>query len=564
MADEKVGQYVKVRKLGEGGMAEVWLARHEVLRVDRAIKFLNQQYRGRADVEERFLEEGKNQFALKHPNIVTVHDVVQHGGSNYLVMDYIEGRDLEKILDERRGPLSIRDTVVLANQLLKGLGFAHSRGVVHRDIKPSNILVSVSGTVFVMDFGIAKVLHESPVAGTRRLTTAGVPLGTPDYMSPEQIRDSSAVDPRSDIYSFGCLLYEMLTGRPPFFNGEGNETDYVIKRAHEMEIPEPPVHKNPAIPAALNAITLRCLAKTQSDRPQSCNEILAEIRKFEAETIRVTATPRTAAQNAGAEQGAAKPSAAETVKPPVATTERRVTVVEDLHSDPIPRTDLSKNKGVPRTATVVMEPEDSGPRENSALPVPNPLPKRRQRWVVSAGMILLAGALGGGTWLVFQSHTAPEQHKTTPQPQPTPTPGPLPAPQPQPKPGAQPASGPSDITHPPRPVPPNPNPQPKPLPPEPTPQPKPAESSGTMEWTGVPPSPVRLVTIYRSTSGTSAGTLTGTLFPAKPVLITISPTGAAFVVSNPSAADNYNTLRLRVTHQGMQNLYITWTTKGND
>jgi serine/threonine protein kinase len=204
----RVGDYILVKKLGEGGMAEVWLARHAVTAQLRAIKFLNKQFQGIPEVEARFQTEGESQ--LVNPNIVRIYEVGQFEGSSYLVMDFIDGRDLEKILDSRRGPLTVPEAVDISMQILAGLGFAHQSGIVHRDIKPSNVLVDSEGQAYLMDFGIAKALR-----GTRSVTQVNSRLGTPDYMSPEQIRNPRDVDRRSDIYSFGCMFYELLTGWPP-------------------------------------------------------------------------------------------------------------------------------------------------------------------------------------------------------------------------------------------------------------------------------------------------------------------------------------------------------------
>ncbi len=275
----RVGEYVLVRKLGEGGMAEVWLARHTTSAQLRAIKFLNQQFQGIPEVEARFQTEGESQ--LVHPNIVRIYQVGQETGSSYLVMQFIDGRDLEKILDSRRGPLTVPEAVDIAMQILAGLGFAHASGIVHRDIKPSNVLVDSEGQAYLMDFGIAKALR-----GTRSVTQVNSRLGTPDYMSPEQIRNPRDVDRRSDIYSFGCLFYELLTGWPPFDRGAGYETEHDIKTAHCNELPTPPVERKSNLPAALNDIALACLAKAKEDRPQSCEEILAALDAYRAAVTR--------------------------------------------------------------------------------------------------------------------------------------------------------------------------------------------------------------------------------------------------------------------------------------
>src|ERR1022692_3208115 len=177
-------------------------------------------------------------------------------------MEFVDGQDLENILNSRRGPLTVPEALDIGAQILAGIGFAHSNGIIHRDIKPSNVLVDREGHAFVMDFGIAKVLRTG-----RMLTQVNSRLGTPDYMSPEQIRNPRDVDHRSDIYSFGCLFYELLTGWPPFDRGEGYETEHDIKTAHVSQPPTPPMVRKTGLPAELNQITLRCLEKSKDNRP---------------------------------------------------------------------------------------------------------------------------------------------------------------------------------------------------------------------------------------------------------------------------------------------------------
>ncbi len=263
----RVGDYLLARKLGEGGMAEVWLARHAETGELRAIKFLNRQFQGYPEVEARFQTEGNCQ--LIHPNIVRIYQVGQENGSSYIAMEFVDGRDLEKILDSRRGPLTIPEAVDIGMQILGGLGFAHSNGIIHRDIKPSNVLLDSEGHAKLMDFGIAKA-----AGATRSVTQVNSRLGTPDYMSPEQIRNPRDVDSRSDVYSFGCMFYELLTGWPPFDRNAGYETEHEIKTAHVSHPPTPPCERRDKLPQELNDITLHCLAKTQEERPQSCAEIV--------------------------------------------------------------------------------------------------------------------------------------------------------------------------------------------------------------------------------------------------------------------------------------------------
>jgi serine/threonine protein kinase len=266
----KVGQYVLERKLGEGGMAEVWEARHIHLGSRAAIKFLLPRVAGNRELEDRFLNEGKRQARLQHPNIVAATDFLQVDGRSYLVMQYVEGENLDTKLRQQKGSLARRDVQEISSDVLSALDYAHSLGVVHRDVKPSNILLDKNGRAMLSDFGIALALGED-----HRMTRTGMAVGTPDYMSPEQIVRPKAVDARSDIYSFGCVLYAMLTGRPPF-GGDG-ATEFYIQDCHVRTPPPPLAHHNPSISPALERVVLQCLEKDPAKRFQSCGLVLSAL-----------------------------------------------------------------------------------------------------------------------------------------------------------------------------------------------------------------------------------------------------------------------------------------------
>ncbi len=263
----KVGQYVLEHELGEGGMAEVWLARHLQLGSVAAIKFLLPGLSSNPELENRFLYEGKRQAALRHPNILQAIDFIQQDGRNYLVMQYVEGENLEAKLRERNGPLTLDEVHTISWDVLSALDYAHAAGVVHRDIKPSNILVEKSGRVWLTDFGIALALGEE-----NRLTRTGTAVGTAAYMSPEQIVRPKAVDSRADIYSFGCVLYTMLAGSPPF--GVDGETDFYIKDCHVRTPPPPIIYRNPAISPAIEQVVRKCLEKNPAERYQTCGAVM--------------------------------------------------------------------------------------------------------------------------------------------------------------------------------------------------------------------------------------------------------------------------------------------------
>src|SRR5262252_5559171 len=236
------GRYRIVRKLGTGGMANVYLAEDEVLGRRVAIKILNDRHAGDDQFVERFRREAKNAASLSHPNIVSIYDRGEAEGTYYIAMEYLDGRSLKELI-VARGPAPVNVAIDYARQILAALRFAHRHGIVHRDIKPHNVLVDAEGRLKVTDFGIAR-------AGTSQMTEAGSIIGTAQYLSPEQAR-GSAVSPSSDLYSVGVVLYEMLTGEVPFTG----DTPLEIAMKHLSAIPDPPSHKNPAVSRDLDLIT---------------------------------------------------------------------------------------------------------------------------------------------------------------------------------------------------------------------------------------------------------------------------------------------------------------------
>ena len=253
----RAGRYLILERLGQGGMGTVFRARDPDIGRDLAIKFLHPALCAERDGRLRFLREARAAGRLSHPNIVTVHDVGEIDGRPYMAMELLAGRTLAAELASGR-PLPVRDAAAIGAQLARALGYAHAHGVVHRDIKPGNIVRAPGTTAIkVTDFGIAHL--ESP--GTEHRTRAGLVLGTPQYMSPEQA-EGAPLDGRSDIFSAGIVLYEMLAGRRPF---EGDGLVAVAVRIARDE-PEPVERVNPRVPASLARVVARCLAKSPDER----------------------------------------------------------------------------------------------------------------------------------------------------------------------------------------------------------------------------------------------------------------------------------------------------------
>src|SRR6266511_110883 len=261
------GRYRIVRKLGTGGMANVYLAEDEVLGRRVAIKILNDRHAGDDQFVERFRREAKNAASLSHPNIVSIYDRGEAEGTYYIAMEYLDGRSLEELI-VARGPAPVHVAVDYARPILAAIRFAPRHGIVHRDIKPHNVLVDGEGRLKVTDFGIAR-------AGASQMTEAGSIIGTAQYLSPEQAKDAP-VDQTSDLYSVGVVLYELLTGVVPF----SGDTPVEIAMKHLSSVPEPPSAKRAEIPRDLDLVVLRALAKDTSERYHSAEEMDADLRRI--------------------------------------------------------------------------------------------------------------------------------------------------------------------------------------------------------------------------------------------------------------------------------------------
>ncbi|MGW7576016.1 protein kinase domain-containing protein [Streptomyces sp. NPDC054765] len=274
MAENRLVQrrYRLLDTIGRGGMGEVWRARDESLGRQVAVKCLKpmgpQHEQSFLPVlRERFRREARVAAALQHRGITVVHDFGEDDGTLFIVMELLSGRNLSQLLDDnRRQPLPVPDLMEIAEQVTAALAYTHEQAIVHRDLKPANIVRTADGTVKICDFGIARLGHD--IGFTARLTGTGIAMGSPHYMSPEQI-GAHGVDHRSDLYSLGCVLYEIATGVPPFDLGDA----WAVLVGHRDLTPKPPRTLRPDLPEAYERIMLELLAKDPDDRPRNADEL---------------------------------------------------------------------------------------------------------------------------------------------------------------------------------------------------------------------------------------------------------------------------------------------------
>lgn len=303
-APPKLGPYQLLAKLGEGGMGAVFKARHEHLEKIVAIKVLPKKAMQDAGAVARFRREMKAVGALHHPNIVGAHDAGEQQGTHFLVMEYVEGKDLSSLI-KQHGPVTIAQAISYMQQAAKGLAFAHSKNIVHRDIKPANLLVDGDGTVKILDLGLAR-LDDGGLANAEAqqgLTQTGQVMGTVDYMAPEQAFDTHRADAKADVYSLGCTLYRLLTGKNVF----DGETIVQKILAHREQPIAPLAEALPEVPPALDALYRRMLAKRPEERPTMA-EVATELETLQRSFItglRGAALPSiaVAAANAGSGSG---------------------------------------------------------------------------------------------------------------------------------------------------------------------------------------------------------------------------------------------------------------------
>ncbi|HEV2861362.1 MAG TPA: protein kinase, partial [Pyrinomonadaceae bacterium] len=260
MNGQIVGNYKIEHKLGEGGMGAVYRGIDMGLEREVAIKALRPELASQPQVVERFRSEAVTLAKLNHPNIATLYSFFRQGDQFYMVMEFVRGVTLDHVI-QQRGALPVEQAVPIFCKVLEGIDHAHEYGIVHRDIKPANMMLTERGNLKVLDFGIARIL------GTARMTRQGNVIGTIEYMSPEQVKGMET-DARSDIYSLGMLLYEMLTGRVPF----DIQNEFELMKAQIEYNPVPPRQLNPSIPEVVEQAIWRAIAKNPADRFQSAGD----------------------------------------------------------------------------------------------------------------------------------------------------------------------------------------------------------------------------------------------------------------------------------------------------
>jgi serine/threonine-protein kinase len=380
MIGEVLGSYQIIRKLGEGAMGEVYYAEHQFMERRAAVKVLRPELCANRDVINRFFAEAKAADLMKHPGIVQVYDCgVRDGGRAFIVMEFLEGETLGARLEREAQIQDVATILRIASQVAEALQAAHAHGIIHRDLKPDNVFLATEqpgGRVRakVLDFGVAKLRIPGQVAATQ----TGSIVGTPLYMSPEQARGAEKVDQRADVYSLGCIVFEMACGRPPFIRaGVG---DLII--AHVSEAPPVPSRIRPALPMEIDELIAKMMAKKPDDRPQSMGEVVVLLERYRSRSsIAAGASPLQ-------DPPPSRPSLAPKIGPPPA-----ISGVQAGRTHLLPDSTLGSGSG-----------ERIPIFQDSSAPHPN---RRRGRGpIVAAALASLA--LGGGiTALIFVKGATP-------------------------------------------------------------------------------------------------------------------------------------------------------------
>ncbi len=377
---QRVGDYEVLALLGSGGMGRVYKARNIISNREEAMKILLPDYASEPELAARFMAEIRTLAGLEHPHIAQLRTAFQAQNQFVMIMEYVEGTTLEKLASESR--IALDQVLDYSTQVLAALSYAHGRGVTHRDIKPANIMITSHGLVKLMDFGIAKSTNDM------QLTRPGTTMGSVYYMSPEQVRGGT-VDARSDIYSFGVTLYEMLTGRRPF----QADTSYSVLNAQLNEAPMPPVQVNPALSQELNNIVLRAMVKHPDGRFQSAEEFRTALKN-----LRDPIAPQFVPQTAPQQQNPRARTVIEQGYTPVPAPVRDATVFAPMPTSPPTR-----------------------PPVAAAGSAPGPSKSHRGLWIGLGAVAALLALVAAGTLLphVFSTHAGQKSSDTSSTAQPS-------------------------------------------------------------------------------------------------------------------------------------------------
>jgi serine/threonine-protein kinase len=385
-AGRKLGRYVLQRKLGAGGMAEVWEAFDEGLHRSVAVKVVRDEIAGEPEFRERFVREARLAAQLEHPRILPIYDFGTEAGVTFLVMPLLPGGSLKERI---QGPMPADEAIEALAAIAAALDHAHARGVLHRDVKPSNVLVDASGSLLLADFGLAK-----NTAVSSELTAAGMVVGTPAYMAPEQAI-GKPVDPRADQYALGIVAFELLTGRTPF----RSESPFAVLDKHLREAPPPPSSFVPEIPWTADAVLARALSKKPEERYGTCREMVEALAVALGASMPMR--PSTAVRALGAlDPTWVGPSGA---TPPSLTSAGRTP--PPLVTMPAPQTALTMP--APQTAVTMRRKPPSGPSTGAIVAA-----------VVVVAVVFLAVAAGVGWMLLGRKPGGGPADATAPTPTP--------------------------------------------------------------------------------------------------------------------------------------------------